>query len=205
MNMMQNDYLMKQIDEIRDKAKSLQAELFSKEEELAELEISVSEKEKEVQDLENKLELQKKEATEIVTTAKDEMSAYAVRIENDVNRLINEANASVTKLSEQADTHNAEVTQQIETLKQEIAELDEKFAKLKEDVFDKTHSESLKVFRNIQSCVRELQEVVEAKDLSPETIKKIKSPAAVWALIFSIINFLLIGGYILVEWGIIHF
>ena len=193
---MQNDYLMKQIDEIRDRAKSLQAKLISKEEELSELEIMASEKETEVKQLENRLDVQRKQAGEVVSKAKEEMTAYAVQVEDSVNRLLKEIEDSMETMQEQSAAGSEE-------LKSQQEELNAMLLSLKEDLSDKIHSECIKVYRNLQSGLDDIENLITQKEPSKETIKKMKSPAALWALIFGILNFVMIGGYILYDLGIL--
>ncbi len=194
MDMMQNDYLMKQIDEIRDRAKSLQAKLISKEEELSELEIMASEKETEVKQLEGRLDVQRKQAGEVVSKAKEEMTAYAVQVEESVNRLLKVVEETVETMRAQSESGSEE-------LKSQQEELNAQLLSLKEDLSDKTHSECIKVYRNLQSSLDDLEKTVTEKEPSKETIRKIKSPAAMWALIFGILNFIMLGGYIMYDIG----
>ncbi|MCR5784779.1 MAG: hypothetical protein K6G40_03925 [Eubacterium sp.] len=196
MNMMQNDYLMKQIDEIRDKAKNLQAKLISKEEELSELEIKASEKETEVKELEGRLDEQKKQAQAVVDSAKEEMTVYAAKLEGDIDELIKRVDSAVEEFKSVYESDSMEVRSRQEQFGEELT-------KMKDDLSDKTHSECIKVYRNLQSSIEDLTTVVKEKEPSDATVKKMKSSAASWGLFFGIINFLMIGGYILYDLGIL--
>ncbi|MCR4843053.1 MAG: hypothetical protein K5840_07320 [Eubacterium sp.] len=75
---------------------------------------------------------------------------------------------------------------------------------LKEELGDKFHTESVSMYRNLKTDVEQLGAVVKETQTSvEEDIRPVKGAkgAAAWALVFGILNFILLGGYILYDLG----
>ncbi len=135
--------LLKQIDEFREKAKQLQSLISSKENKVAQLQDIVEEREGKARELESILNEKQEQADEITNS-----------VEAKIETLISMVDAKLDELSK----NNDDI---VEKQKSNIDELAEKIAGNKKDVAEKIHTENVKSFRNMQVCVNELSEKID--------------------------------------------
>lgn len=208
----QDEYMMAQIDRFRDKAKELQEKLHDREEELERLEALVEEKDQKVKELERLEEARRQEHEQFLESADRQFRDMVYRVEGRVNvlaREIEEKVASDEKLSED----------QTVKLQWEIKQIDRNLDKIKSDLSDKTHQEMLTTYRNMHISLEEMQqhleETIEGAKLETtqaahdsrvddSVLRKIRRPA-VAAMVFSLLSFLTMAAYVLVDSGIIGF
>lgn len=188
------DFLLRQIDEFREKAKRLQTQLNSKETHLEQLEGTVDEKEGKVRELESVLASRKQEADVIVKTAEKQLQDMTGTLEEKIGELILDVENKLDK--------NETITkEQTEQLLAQMQSMTEQLDKIKTDLSEKTHSENVKCYRNVQSVLDDVKEQIADKQMDVDTKKEIKAPAF-WAMWFGILNFIMLAGYILYDTGI---
>ena len=190
------DFLLRQIDEFREKAKRLQNQLNTKESDLEALEQNVGKKEGKVRELESVLESRKQEADVIVKTAGRQIQDMASKVENKLGELILDVEETLGK--------NETITkEQTEAIVDQMQAMSQQLEQMKTDLSDKTHSENVKCYRNVQSVLDDVKEQIAQKSMDVETKKELKGPA-LWSLWFGILNFILLAGYILYDTGILN-
>ena len=182
-----------QIEEMHDKAQRLWAQLADKEKHLQALEEQADAKKTQVENLDHILQNKQEEADGIVDAANRRMEESAEKIEARLDALIAEIRESM-----QNGADEEELARQSERL---TKELQASLNAMREDLKDHTHSESVKCFRNVQSSLDDLKSVLEEKSLSEDEKRRLRAPA-IWALWFTILNFLMIIGLIMYETGV---
>ena len=191
-SMDKQDFLT-QIEEMHEKAQRLWAQLADKENHLQALEEQADAKKTQVENLDHILQNKQEEADGIVDAANRRMEESAEKIEAKLDALIAEIKESM-----QNGADEEELVRQSERLTQE---LQTSLNAMREDLKDHTHSESVKCFRNVQSSLDDLKSVLEEKSLSDDEKRRLRAPA-IWALWFTVLNFLMIIGLIMYETGV---
>ena len=191
------DFLLKQIDEFREKAAQLQNLLLSKESKVAELQNIVAEREVEAQQLQNVLDERKEAAEVLLTGVESQMNEMITEVENKLNNLaekiVNDVNDSTGRTAEQTAEMKAaldEIGKQLDTMKLELAE--------------KIHTEDVKCYRNMADLIAELTKKIEENDEMEEGIRSLKGYVRFLSG-FAVLNFIAIVGLILYSFGIIRF
>ena len=178
------DFLLKQIDEFREKAKQLQQLLASKETKVAELQNIVEEREEKAEKLESVLTERKEAAEVLLTGVQSQMNDMITEVEEKLNQLAGkiaaDVNDSTGRTAEQTAEIQAtldEVTQKLDAMKLEIA--------------DKIHTEDVKCYRNMADLIAELTKKIEENDKLEQKMDTTHRLVK-WALGFGIINFVLL-------------
>lgn len=191
------DFLLKQIDEFREKAKQLQSLLSSKEDKVIELQNIVDEREEKAQELQIVLDERKSEADVLLTGVHTQMDEMISNVEQKLNsisdKIVSDVKDSTTRTAEQTAEMQAtlkEIAQQLDDMKLELAE--------------KIHSEDVKCYRNMQNLIEELTQKIEENDALEKNVNSVKSYAKclTW---FSIINFVVLVAFILYSLGVFNF
>ena len=201
LEMDQNDLMLAQIDRFRNRAKELQEKLQDREQELSRLEQLVEEKDQKAQELEILVNARREENDDFLENADRQFRDMVYRMEGRINvlaREIEEKVAADEKLTED----------QTVKLQWEIKQIDRNLEKLKSDLSDKTHQEMLSTYRNMHTALEEMQgqleEAIAAVKTDEATIRRIRRPA-VAGMVFSLLSFLAVVGYILIDQGVIAF
>ena len=107
-------------------------------------------------------------------------------------------------LSGQAKEANERAQETEEEIKNLLEESGKQLDSLKNELSEKVHAENVKCYRNIQDLFKEYGEKLEQVD---ETSKKITSVKGYVKCLswFSILNFVVLVGYILYSIGVFHF
>lgn len=221
------DFLLEQIDELREKAKQLQDLIASKESKAEELQSIVNEREDKAQELESILTERQEEAGKIVT----EFTATVDELANKVTAKLAEMELGVAgqieeakRLSREQTEGNKEFSQELiaenrkfleeqttvsqNLLKEQMTELRElletaamQFESIKTELSDKVHSENVKCYRNIQDLFTEFNTKLEKIDKTEKDteITKTYIKCLTW---FSVLNFVVLIGYILHMLGV---
>lgn len=158
--MNKEDFLMRQIDEFRDKAKQLQLLLKAKEHQVNELESMVNDREAKAVELEELLQVRKSEADQLVT----ETSIQIQQMIQALDRQMEQFNASV---GDQVQGVNAQFGEKVQSL-------EEKLDAIKADICDKVHTEDVKCYRNMKSLIEGQDEKFNKVKLSEESLTSIR-------------------------------
>ncbi|MCR5271723.1 MAG: hypothetical protein K6E13_01870 [Lachnospiraceae bacterium] len=131
-----NNFLLSQIDEFREKAKQLQELMLAKEKKAKELQSIVDEKDAKAKEMELELEEKKKIA-----------SGLTAAMESKIDGLVSEVKDNLNENKEQTKASLDEVSGKLDAVKTELEE--------------KIHSEDVLCYRNMQSLVEEADKKIE--------------------------------------------
>ena len=146
-----DDYLLKQIDEFREKAEQLQELINTKETKVRELQLLVDERESKASKLKLVLDERQKEAVSLVGNVEEQVDGLLKKIE------------------EQQNANTAEI-------KQVLGDVTTGLNTVKTDVSEKVHTENVKCYRNIQGLFDEFSENQKEVEIADESMQKIKNP-----------------------------
>ena len=183
-----SDALLVQIDAFRDKAIKLSGLIGAKQKKVVALEALVKEreadisaKEEQIASLQSELDEKQREADTLVTTVESQVDRMLTSVKSDLNDLnqnisdkISEENqAGADKLETLLGTVSTSVNEIKETLatSQEALSLED----VKRELSDKIHSENVKVFRNIQDTMKEMDHSEEMDISFEEKYQALKS------------------------------
>ena len=211
------DLLISQIDEFREKAKQLQALLVTKEDKVQELQNIVDEREEKAKELQHVLNARKSEADVLLTGVHGQMEEminreeekesesnrvskyleYMVRVEEKLNALSEKIAADVSDST----GRTAEQTAQMQASLQEISQ---QLDSMKLELAEKIHTEDVKCYRNMQDLIKELTVKLEENDTLEKSLNTVKGYAKclTW---FSVINFVVLVAFILYSLGVFNF
>ena len=142
------DLLLAQIDAFRDKATQLQQLIASKEQKAAELEALVKEKEAINIKLQEELNKKQEEADNLVADVETQVDRMMQVVKNNMDQLELDIKGQVNDNQESYETHNRNLQ---DTLKNVSAGLDS----IQSELSEKTHSESVHLYRLIQDLLKE--------------------------------------------------
>ena len=179
------DLLLIQIDAFRDKAKQLQTLIKAKENKVKVLEETVRVKEEEIATLQATLAKKQEEADSIVADVNVQVDRMMQSIKKNMDELED-------KISSQVESNETAAEEQAKAMQETLNSMNESLEVIKADLSEKVHTENVKVYRNIQDLMKELDHSEE--DLADRSDKfvTLKSGNTV-SLIFTIINLLLTG------------
>lgn len=194
MQVEKEDFLLSQIDEFREKAKQLQALLSSKESKVKELQSLVDEREGKAQRLQNILNERKQEADKLNQTVQEQVDGLIIKVEDKIDEL----SADLKNMVSEGVNDTGEKT---EAMKAALEEVRQQFTEIKNELSEKIHEEDVKCYRNIQTLFDEFGTKMDKVDNLDSSIGSIKSylKCLSW---FSIVNFIVLVGFILYELGV---
>ncbi len=183
-----SDALLVQIDAFRDKAVKLSGLIGAKQKKVVALEALVKEreadiaaKEEQIASLQSELDSKQKEADTLVTTVETQVDRMLTSVKADISDLnqnisdkISEENqAGSEKIENLLNTVNNSVTE----IKQTLADSSESLSleEVKQELSEKIHSENVKVFRNIQDTMKEMDHSEEMDISFEEKYQALKS------------------------------
>lgn len=200
------DFLLTQIDEFREKAKQLQGLLALKEDKVQELKEIVAKKEDKAKELSDIIEERQDAADRIAAGVKEQIEGMVEKVDAKLNEL-NETFAE--RLAENA-ANSAEQHEEVRTLIEEhntrltetIEGLNGQFDDIKNDIYEKIHTEDVKCYRNMQALIEESDKKIEEIRSEVSEIRFLKS--GYWVImIFVQLNFVGVIVLILRALGII--
>ena len=227
------DLLISQIDEFREKAKQLQVLLAAKESKAAELQSLVDERADKAQELEHILTERQEEADKIVTEFGRKVDALADKVTTKMteieagltgqvadirktseeqialNRQMNEEQtASNRKLNEEQIAANKQFLEEQAIANKKLKELLEnatsQLESIKTDLSEKVHTENVKCYRNIQDLFNEFDSKIEKMDEMEGGVDSVKGYVKLLSW-FSILNFVVLIVFILYSMGVFRF
>ena len=191
------DLLINQIDEFREKAKQLQVLLEAKESKAAELQSLVDERAGKAQELEHILTERQEEADKIVTEFGRKVDALADKVTTKMAEI--EAG-----LSGQAIANKKLSEGQIAEVKELLENATSQLESIKTDLSEKVHTENVKCYRNIQDLFNEFDSKIEKMDEMEGGVDSVKGYVKLLSW-FSILNFVVLIIFILYSMGVFHF
>lgn len=186
------DFLLTQIDEFREKAKQLQGLLALKENKVQELKEIVAEQEDKAKELSDIIEERQDTADRIAAGVKEQIDGMVEKVDAKLNEL-NETFAE--RLAENA-ANSAEQHEEVRTLIEEhnssltetIEALNGQFDDIKNDIYEKIHTEDVKCYRNMQALIEESDKKLEEVKNEVAEIRFLKSGYRV-IMVFVELNF----------------
>lgn len=151
-----DDFLLKQIDEFREKAQQLQELINTKETKVRELQLLVDERECKATKLKRELDERQREADSLVGN-----------VEQQVDKLIK-------NIEVQQNDNTEEIKNVLDGVTQEVGKLTNDLSKTQSEISEKIHTENVKCYRNIQGLMEEFTEKLEKVELADKRMKSIK-------------------------------
>ena len=188
------DFLLSQIDEFREKAKQLKALVTARESKVRELQNLVDEREGKAERLQNILDEKKQEADKLNQTVEEQIQVLVGNVEKKMDDL----SSSLQETMKESVTANGEKTDEMKAV---VTQMQEELTKTKTEIAEKVHEENVTCYRNIQSLFDEMKEQIDKVEEAGQSIGSIKSYVKCLAW-FSIINFIVLVGYILYQLGV---
>mgnify|MGYP003440828869 CR=1 FL=1 len=209
------DALLVQIDAFRDKAIRLsglinanQKKVLSLEAEVKKKEGQISDKENQIAALQDELSTKQKEADALVTTVETQVDRMLVSVKKEVSTLNNELSGQITRENHEESARIASIVDKVNSSVLEIkdylahAEEDTSLEDMKEELSEKIHSENVKVYRNIQDTMKEMDHSEQLDISIDEKYRSLKHRTA-FLLIVLIINLIVSAVILLMNAGII--
>ena len=164
------DLLLEQIDAFRDKATQLSQLIAAKEQKAAELEALVREKEAINIKLQEELNRKQEEADNLVADVETQVDRMMQVVKNNMDQLELDIKGQVSDNQESYETHNRNLQ---DTLRNVSAGLDT----IQNELSEKTHSESVHLYRLIQDLLKEHDNSEEQAVKALEHYSSLKSLA----------------------------
>lgn len=181
-----DDFLLKQIDEFRDKAQQLQDLINTKETKVRELQLLVDERESKATKLQMELDERQREADSLVGN-----------VEEQVDKLIK-------KIEVQQNDNTEDIKNALDGMSQDFGQMTKELAGAQQEISEKIHTENVKCYRNIQGLMQEFAEKMEKVDLADESMKSIKHFFG-WTIGLLVCNLAALAGVILYFAGVFSF
>ena len=196
-----SDALLVQIDAFRDKAVKLSGLIGAKQKKVVALEALVKQREADIADkeeqiaaLQSELDSNQKEADALVTTVETQVDRMLTSVKADLSDL----NQNISdKISEENQAGADKLETLLNTVNTSVGEIKETLANssegisledVKQELSEKIHSENVKVFRNIQDTMKEMDHSEEQEISFEEKYQAMKS-RFIGILVVLIVNF----------------
>lgn len=189
------DLLLAEIDAFRDKATQLQQLIAQKEAKAAELEELVKEKERTNQLLQAELNKKQEEADSLVADVETQVDRMMQVVKNNMDQLESDIKDQVSGNQESYD-------KQHQTLQDTLRDVSEGLDTIQNELSEKTHSESVHLYRLIQDLLKEYDnsEAQAAKAL--EQYSSLKKFSTI-LVVFNVITIVLSVAILLFTLGIL--
>lgn len=202
-NVQKEDYLMRQIDEFKDKARQLQTLLSDKEQEVQALESLVSDREEKAQALESLLKTKRSEADELVAGVSAQIQQMMRELDAQMKSFRGGLDSQLEKTAGLFETQVQTITEQVGDKLQSV---DGKLDAIKSDICAKVHNEDVKCYRNMKSLIEGQAEKFDQVSLSEESMKGVRSSfkGMKFFSFFAFLDFLLLLFLLLHQFGILE-
>lgn len=224
------DFLIKQIDEFKEKAKQLQQLLDFKENKVEELQHIVDEREQKAQNLQNVLRVRQQEADKVNQSVDVHVEQISKKLEGQIGQMNRGIDAKMAQVAVQLDDGVQGMEQQLQVQNQQLNELKEqignivselnkgtddqlkasveelvtKLDTMKNELSEKVHTENVKSYRNIQTLMEELDGKLGQVELGDNSMKTMKGYLKA-IIVLGVLNLVAVAGLILYEVGIFNF
>ena len=205
-NVEKEDFLLSQIDEFREKAKQLQNLLSSKENKVQQLQEIVAEREGKAKELSDMIDERQDAADRVVAGVGAQIDSMVLKVDAKLNEL-NETFAerlaeNAVNSTDQSEEVRSLIEEQNQKLTETVEGLNGQFDKIRNDIFEKIHSEDVKCYRNIQTLVDESDKKIEEMIEKFEKVSSLKTMSTI-IMIITVLNFAGLAGVIARIFGLI--
>lgn len=185
------DFLLKEIDEFRERAKRLQMLLDNRETEAEKLQSIVDERQEKADALQEKAD----ELDQILQDRQKEADGITAQVERQIDALIAKVSLKMDELEASMSDQNEDgrrfSEQKAKELKEALAQIQEQLTTLKAELSDKVHTENVKCFRNISDLLKGTEQKIDAMSEIEDKIAPVKL-LGISSLVVGIINFVAI-------------
>ena len=189
------DFLLKEIDEFRERAKRLQMLLDNRETEAEKLQNIVDERQEKADALQEKAD----ELDQILQERQKEADGITAQVERQIDALIEKVSVKMNELEASMADQNEDgrrfSEQKAKELKETLGQIQEQLTTLKTELSDKVHTENVKCFRNISDLLKGTEQKIdsmsEIETRMDEKIAPVKL-LGISSLVVGIINFVAI-------------
>ena len=195
-DIMEEDQLLLQIDQFRDKAMQLTKLINNRERRVKELEALVRAKEEKNKELQ--ITLQKKQ---------EEADSLVLDVNNKVYNIMEQVKATMgnleQKIVDQASSSEEKVQEQQAAVKETMDSMTAGLGTIKDELSEKVHSENVKVYRNIQDLLKEMNKRDEDNARIDKQFRSLRI-TNVFLMLLSILNVGAVSVIILFLLGVLH-
>ncbi len=186
-NVENEDFLISQIDEFREKARQLQGLLASKENKVQQLQEIVAEREGKAKELSDMIEERQDAADRVVAGVGAQIDGMVEKVDAKLNEL-NETFAerlaeNAVNSTDQSEEVRSLIEEENKKLTETVESLNGQFDKIKNEICEKIHTEDVKCYRNIQTLIDESDKKLEEME---EKIQKLSSTKTMLGIIIVI-------------------
>ncbi len=186
-NVENEDFLISQIDEFREKARHLQGLLASKENKVQQLQEIVAEREGKAKELSDMIEERQDAADRVVAGVGAQIDGMVEKVDAKLNEL-NETFAerlaeNAVNSTDQSEEVRSLIEEENKKLTETVESLNGQFDKIKNEICEKIHTEDVKCYRNIQTLIDESDKKLEEME---EKIQKLSSTKTMLGIIIVI-------------------
>ncbi|MCF0132022.1 MAG: hypothetical protein HUJ71_09820 [Pseudobutyrivibrio sp.] len=189
------DMLLAQIDAFRDRATRIQNMIREKQAMVAELEQQVKEKEAANIALQEELDRNKEEADELLTTVESQVDRLLRTVKNNMDNL-------EESIREQVSSNQEATEEQTRNLQETLTTVTDGLTNIQSDLSEKTHTESVQLYRMIQDLMEEHDKSEEASKLAKEQYQSLKKKNTVETVLL-VISMLISIAALVMSLGII--
>lgn len=189
------DLLLAEIDAFRDKATQLQQLIAQKEAKAAELEELVKEKERTNQLLQAELNKKQEEADSLVADVETQVDRMMQVVKNNMDQLESDIKDQVSGNQESYD-------KQHQTLQDTLRDVSEGLDTIQNELSEKTHSESVHLYRLIQDLLKEYDNSEAQAAKATEQYSSLKKFSTI-LVVFNVITIVLSIAILLFTLGIL--
>lgn len=207
--MEREDFLVRQMDEFREKAKALQNILSSKDIKSKELKAAVVDQEAKLKELEKVVSYQRRQSDQMMEEVDRQAEIVSEGVKNDIELLVRKiddrmevltsaCSEEIANLEEGRNKHFDELKRLLEELKQTQAELGKhipaKLESMQKEIEEKVHTESVTCYRNIQTLFEESSHNTTSLKDEVSAVSAGRK-FGVLSFVFSLLSFLTVGGF----------
>lgn len=164
-----NDMLLVQIDAFREKAKTLQKLINTKERRVKELELLLVDKEAKNARLTEELEKKQAEVDGIVNDVEQQVDKMLGVVKGNMEMLQLDIKQQVADSMESSEEQNKKIEAQTSGLQGALDQMSEGLNNIHAELMEKTHSENVRLYRNIQDLINEMDNSEEEEILKSES------------------------------------
>ena len=176
------DLLLAEIDAFRNKASQLQQLIVAKEEKAAELEELVREKESANKKLQDELKRRQEEADKLVSDVETQVDRMMQVVKTNMDQL-------GVDIKDQVNNNQESYESQNKTLQDTLSTVSDGLGNIQNELSEKTHSESVHLYRLIQDLLKEHDNTSELLKQAQDNYNSLKSRC----LLLTILSIISIG------------
>ena len=182
-----DDALFAQIDAFKAKAKELSGLIANKQAKVADLENLVSSREQQNEKLKAELELTRKQYKELEDKLDARFDAMKESLTNDLSKTTGDMVEQNREALEPVRQTVGNVSTELSEVKETTAAVNKSVSGMKEQIFDKVHTESIQSYKNLQEFIKENDHSDENRLSILTSIEKLKG-AVTFVGVISVIN-----------------